>query len=352
MKKIIFTFIILSLLSCKNEVKKVIVKKVIDKNSSEFPTVKNLSEFPNTVFVPTLENIISKDKNAIYTSTTLFAWDEIRKILSKINIDPEFTSLSLLNNSTSYQNSLKKEEIKTKIKIEENKIYSSAYFQKSLPFPFDLERMKSPLTFENTQVENFGFQGDYFEYPNKSYQVFQIVYYNNDNDFIFKMFVRDSNHEIIICKSDSFNDKTLSSILIQIEEKIKIGEKKKYEDQNSWKYNYNPELDEVKIPILEFNIESNYVELTNKKFISNNKEFVTKVMYQRNAFVFNERGAKIESDAILEAAAAAKEEIIKPKPKHLILNKKFIVIAKRTDSKNPYFMAFIQNSELMKIFKK
>ena len=91
----IFSFLLFTILSCKEERK--------------FPEVKKLSEFEETVFIPTLEHKISQNKNTIYSSSLLYAWDEIKNIIDKpIEISKNLYDLSLLNESITNKNSLNK----------------------------------------------------------------------------------------------------------------------------------------------------------------------------------------------------------------------------------------------------
>ena len=66
--------------------------------------LKNLSSLKETVFIPTLEHGITRDKNYIYSASLLFAWNDIQKVWNKesIQIAPEFKDLRLINNSKSY----------------------------------------------------------------------------------------------------------------------------------------------------------------------------------------------------------------------------------------------------------
>src|SRR4051794_31794695 len=89
-------------------------------NSREFPPVKKIEDFKQTEFIPTLEQKLDLNKNQIYCSTLLYAWDEIRKELkNNIKIEKKYHQLLMLNSSKSFQNSLSKDEIKTSIEIEE-----------------------------------------------------------------------------------------------------------------------------------------------------------------------------------------------------------------------------------------
>ena len=124
-------------------------------------------------------------------------------------------------------------------------------------------------------------------------------------------------------------------------------------EKNNKNYYFDFENDSVRIPVYNFNIETNFTKIENKNFKSKNKTYKTEVIYQRNALILDEYGAIIESEAV-DSAAAAIDEISKeiPKQKLFILDSDFIIIAKRKDSKNPYFVVLNRNDELMTKFKK
>ena len=116
------------------------------KNDRKFPEVKNLSEFKNTQFIPTLEHEISNDINSVYCATLLFAWDEIkRQINSPLIISEEFFDLKLLNQSTSYINVLNTDEYSASGLVEGELISAKAEFKKSLPFESKLQSFKNQL---------------------------------------------------------------------------------------------------------------------------------------------------------------------------------------------------------------
>ena len=91
-------FLITSLWNCKN-------------TARTFQEVKNLSEYSGTEFIPTLENKIRVDKNAVYCVTFLYAWEEVRNKIDKpLIINKDLYELTLLNNSKSYIGALKEDE--------------------------------------------------------------------------------------------------------------------------------------------------------------------------------------------------------------------------------------------------
>jgi hypothetical protein len=327
---IILTIILTSLFCCKNDRK--------------FTEVKKLSEYKNTQFIPTLEHEISKDKNSVYCATLLFAWDEIRKrINSPLIISDEYSDLKLLNKSNSFEIVLKSNEYKVSGEVDGDLISARAEFNKSLPFELKLQSFKNKLTFDGQKVSSFGVNGyDNYEQLN----IVKIIYYKNDDNFIIKLLPKDKEHEIILFKTDQ-SFKSIAEMTSEIKKLTEIGMTEKKNEKINWKYYYNEE-DIVVIPKFNFNIETNYTTLEGSSFKSKKQDFQIEKAWQRTAFILDESGAEIESEAeITVAVEEIEEEYEKPKPKKMILDKPFLILLKRTDSKNPYFGLWTTNTELM-----
>jgi len=314
------------------------------KNGRKFPEVKKLTEYENTKFIPTLEHKISNDKNSVYCATLLFAWDEIRsQINPPLTISEEYSDLKLLNNSTSFKNVLKSNEYTVSGEVDGDLIKSKAEFNKSLPFELKLQSFRNKLTFDGQKVSSFGVNGfDSYEQLN----IVKIIYYKNDNNFILKLLPKDKEHEIILFKTDqTFN--SIAEMTSEFEKLTKIGKTEKKNENISWKYYYNEE-DIVVIPKFNFNIETNYSTLEGTNFKSNKQNFQIERAWQRTAFILDESGAEIESEAeIAVATEAMEEEYEKPKPKKMIFDKPFLILLKRIDAQNPYFGLWTANTELM-----
>src|SRR5580704_5911453 len=74
------------------------------------PQLINLSKLKHTEFVPTLENNLHKNKNVIYASAFLYAWDGVKQLFNSpiIATDANSKDFNLINKSTSFKNSLNK----------------------------------------------------------------------------------------------------------------------------------------------------------------------------------------------------------------------------------------------------
>ena len=312
-------------------------------NDRNFGEVKNLSSYKTTDFITTLETKISKDKNSIYCATFLFAWDEVRnKIKTPIQIKKNFTDLNIINNSKSFIGTLKNDEYFASVEIKGNSIIADAKFEKTLSFETSFVSYDKELNFKGVAVESFGSHG--FDYDiNK---MIGILYYENDNNFILKLQPKDKAHEILLFKPEKeFN--TISEMYSEVEKLISIG-KAMNMGNNNWKYSLL-EDDKVIIPKINFNIKGDFKNIVGNTFSSNQNEYLIEKAWQRTAFILDESGAKIESEAATQVATLSLEDvnIEKPKPKKMVFDKPFLLLLKRVDSDNPYFAVWMNDSELM-----
>ncbi len=315
------------------------------KENRKFPEVRNLSEFENTLFIPTLEHKISGNENSVYCATLLFAWDEIRnQIHSPLTIANEYSDLNLLNNSKSFIGVLRPDEYKASGEVDGDMIKASAEFSKSLPFEIKLKNFDDKLNFKGRKVSAFGVNG--FD-ESEMLRSVRIVYYKNDNNFIIKLTPKDKEHEIILFKTDE-NYSSMAEMNQKIIELTEIGNSERQNERINWRYYWNYE-DELIIPKFNFNIETDYTSLVGNRFNSVEQDFRILKAWQRTAFILDESGAEIESEAELTADAVEDEEEEKeePRPKKMIFDKDFLLLLKRTDAEYPYFGLWTTNTELM-----
>jgi hypothetical protein len=299
-----------------------------------FPPVKDITVYKSTEFIPTMEDSLVLSKNTVYCSTFLYAWEQIKNELDPLMIMPEFTNLQRLNNSTSYQHSLEPDEMETSISVKARNITATASFKKSLPFVIKLKRILEPEHFKNEQVEFFGFDGN----MKNLNLVSELVFYNNDSDFAIKLIPKDEAHEIILYCPSGSSFTTFQGIRDSLDKCIQSTIQNK-------QLNVYENNDIVRIPLLTFNIEKKYKNFVGNIFISNSTDYSIGVAQQRTAFILDEVGAEIESVATINLETAKQGDLAQPK--HMIFNKPFLVMLKSKDAANPYFMAWIDNTELM-----
>ncbi|MCB9252339.1 MAG: hypothetical protein H6605_07705 [Flavobacteriales bacterium] len=311
--------------------------------SREFTPEKDLDSYPKTCFNLTMEHEIDSTKNVVYAATMLYAWKEIKEAMNvKVYVRKKTFDLYLLNKSIRHRRTLMENEVKSscelKTDISGNRIRAKAEFSKTLPFSKKLDRFKGKLYFDGKPVESFGSMGN-----NPSHKgVFEIVYYKNDDNFLIRLNSKENPHEIYLYKT-SKHFKDFVSVLKDIRLKVAKGEKEKTEEKTRWKYRMETD-DELLIPVFNFNISTKYRQLIGNTFKGGATDYIIDDANQRIAFLMDESGAKVESEAEVNAT----EEMVPQKQsKKMHFNKPFFIMLKRADSFNPYFAMRVQNSELM-----
>lgn len=352
MRLLILTFFILTLYSCKNtsENKSKNTIKAEFSTIGKFPDVINIDSLKNTDFVPTMETHLDAGKNIIYCPTLLYAWDEIRKITGELKVheDKDSRDLIQLNESKSYLNALANNEYRTRIEVVGDVIRANAEFNTELTFKPYLEKMKYPLIFKQNNVNGFGM----IEYNMDIANQVEILYFKDNENFIFKLNPEQKDNEIIFAKGAEFNNaRTFAELAEEIKESILFGNNEKKNKINIWKYILK-EHETFAIPELAFNIEKSFNKLINKTVYHDLNFYTIKIAKQRNALLLNNKGAKIESEAEIEVEAAAApsmdDNIIE---KHMFLNNTFFILFKHNSKPNPYFCVKIDTDELMSKYK-
>jgi predicted MPP superfamily phosphohydrolase len=312
---------------------------------SGLPEVTSLESLKQTKFVITLENQIPDNKNIIYAPSFLFAWDKVKEELKNPVIYDSSNSIDfrLLNKSTSHQNSLSNTEYSVEAEIIDGAIIARAFFNKILPFETKLQVLDEPINFNATKVAAFGM--DHFDEVVK--RVAKISYYKDDNNFVLKLTPKDKQHEIILVKGiDKYE--TLTDAIELTNDLIAQGKTEQLNKKLSWKYEI-VRKDIYAIPTIKFNISTNYKNLEGQVFTTNNKvKHTIEVAYQRTGFSFNENGAVVESEASAATDSVSAEPVV-AHPKKMVFDQPFLLIIKRVDKTNPYFVMKVTNTELMTI---
>lgn len=311
----------------------------------DFPEVKKLSDYKETDFVTTPQSTLPKGKNAIYSATMLLAWQEVKATDDNgITVDGKYKELSLLNTSQSFKNTLEDSEFTSESDFDEEAgtLSVSSEFSKSLPFAVKLKSYND-FKFSNEPIKSFGMDA----VNSLLHDGVLVLYYKNDNDFIVKLIPSDKEHEVLICMMDQKSG-NMQNMFDKVADKIKTGTIDRKLKENFWKYWIQNEGDELRIPKVVFNIETNYKTLGGNSFMLKKQTYSIERAFQRTAFLLDEEGAKVESRSETEVTTEAEPEPIeKPHPKKLHFNKPFLVILKRKDSPNPYFAMWVENTELM-----
>lgn len=211
-----------------------------------------------------------------------------------------------------------------KMDLSPTDIISYAYFLKEVEYETKFE--KDDISFNGQKVK--GFIAD-----NKAQRKnVKIIKYENDDKFIIKLQLKDKSDELILVKGyDMTNPQT-------VVEEI---------NKNNNKYlSTIGKSDKFKAPKLHLDHHRDYIELIGK-YLSNQgfSDYFIAQMFENIKFDMDEKGARVENEALI---VMIKSAVMEPeKPKNFILDKPYWVVMKRADSQNPYFILGVNNVELM-----
>jgi hypothetical protein len=311
---------------------------------SDLLNVTKLEKLQQTDFSVTLENPITANRNIIYTPAFLFAWDKVKEVLKTPIIAGSLHASSdfkFLNIATSHKDALIDSEYTASVEIENGAISVAAFFNKTLPFATKLQALTEPILFYKTNVAAFGMS----HYDEEIVSCTRILCYKDDGHFILQLSPKDKEHQIILAKGIGEYQYLKDAITIT---NNLIAEGKIEQDNNAlaWKYEIAPE-DIFAVPVVSFNISTQYKNLIGQQFsTTDNKQHTIEEAYQRTGFILNENGAVVESEAALKVDTAGAMPPIKH-PKKMIFNSPFLIILKRVDKTNPYFVMKVANAELL-----
>ena len=316
-----------------------------------------------TIVTPHLNQKILKGKNLLYCSTFQLAWNELKdKIIKEdIKLQNEPSLVGVLNkkyaskadlSENSYvatagygkdniinkinmalKSKFGKEAPEVKDKLGSESIIAYAFLYKNLVFNPTFENLKNPVRFDSAgNVKAFGI--DKFEDKHKKIaEQITIPYYKNSEEFVIKLTPKLSNDEIFLAKIQPKT--TLADTLKFAQDKI-----------NLFNNDYLDDGDTLQIPKFDFKIDHSYDELAGKRLLNKNfNHYVISKAIQNTSFKLNEKGAILKSEAkIIMLESCIMQQY---KPKRLIFDKPFLIYLKEKQSKNPYLVIWVDNTELL-----
>ena len=364
--------------------------------------------------LPHLEGKITPGENYIYCPTFQMAWDDVtenilnakpmfrlpcpmadilnRNKYAKENLYPEryyvksgyikngIVELIIRELTEKYG---EKEKINKTLRennrlITEKDFLSFAYLQASPHFEEPFYLFKSPLYFKSnsgeTKVEAFGISefkaNDDKGSQSKRYRQVNIIDYVNEDDFIVSISaIPEVNPKGNSQRVTKEKEDIKSSLVSEIEgenssyEEIIIAKippeknllktwKKVLERSKKHKIDYSRQREYVKmikIPKIDFDIIEEYSELYRNNLKNKGFEILEiQKALQSIAFNLNEKGAEVKSSALVRYGGGA--IYYYPPPRYFILDRPFL-IALRQYKKAPYLLIWVENSEIMSLWK-
>ncbi|GAA0746031.1 hypothetical protein GCM10008906_33110 [Clostridium oceanicum] len=310
-----------------------------------------------------LNEKIKKD-NVIFNPTFQFLWDDLKNSTreGKIILNDDSDYLNFLNTNIIDKNIIddkyyiamsgyEKDNIINKIKqkltykFDNYKGVSNtlkgpkdlilySYLKRNIKFNNTFEKLTFPIEFESqdkiTRVKGFGINKYEDEEQNKIANQVSILDYKNMEDFIIKLNPLNKEDEIIMAKIPK--EETLLKTINKVEKRI--------EENTSSKMKLGETL---AIPNIQFDIQTDYKSLIDKKILNRGFEYNFIVNATTNTDL------KIESNGLI-IKKKTNNFLLKNsyKKRWFIFDKPFLVYIKRKGSNTPYIAMWMDNSELLK----
>ncbi len=213
-----------------------------------------------------------------------------------------------------------------KLNLGPKDIIAYAYFLKKVEYvtPFK----ENDVSFLNERVRGF-----YAKDISK--ENVRILEYWDDDKFIIRLTLKDDGDELILVKGFDMNNPI--DVLKEID---------KYNKHVPSPIN---DADQFEMPKLHLDHRHDYIELRGK-FLANKdfEGYFIAQMFEKIKFDMDHKGARVESEAVIIGPTAMPSQ---PKVRRFILDKPFWVVMKRNNSRYPYFILGVKNTELMEKIK-
>ena len=324
----------------------------------------------STLFTPHLDQQIIPEQNLIYCSTFQLAWNELSEFMNgEVTLKnpaittaravqtlnkKEFTKTLLDENSYIALADLVgngivekivkdlRERFQEKTKfdfsgLDPSDILAYSFLLKVLAFEQKFDEIQT-LEFNGTPVQAFGTKVRR-DSPHKLLSQIRILHYKDDNEFTICLKTKsnqiDSDYIILAMLEprDTFKE-TLDAVNMgtpgdEIGHRIR-------------------ERERLEIPKIFFDQIQGFNELCGRKILIDGKEseyFIAQAL-QAIKFELNEEGAKLRSEAVISARKCCMS--FEEKPRNFIFDKPFLVCLKQKESDPPYFVAWIENTDVLK----
>lgn len=314
-----------------------------------------------TDVVPTLDAEISEGRNLIWCATFQVAWNELCHLAGEnIKMEAEDPAVALLNGKAVSKEDLDEEtyfvearatdgagldeiadNVNAKFKgqaspelsvaaksLPTGSIIAYAYLFANLPFEWAFDRHEVPLVFKGTEVESFGV-AQYLKSQEKerlaATQLF--IYYTDEKPgVVIEIKTRRTNHHLYLALIPPLA--TLGETSKEVLRRVKDIEPQHLEEWSS-----------LIVPVIDFDLTREYTELTGRPLRVRKFDGLPMGMAtQQIRFKLDERGAVLQSEAIVAVLGAAPE---------LVFNQPFLVLLQYGGGDMPYFAAWIDNAELL-----
>ena len=335
------------------------------------PLPNDAASMKNTIVTPVLDYPTTGAQNIIWCATAQMAWDELRKLagesvqfeerspvveilnankIASDQVDPEATVAmagwvidGIVDRIRKALNEKFEGEAHPKLfrQIESNPALDFivyAYLSKTLPFKWEFERFRDyPFKFMWANVQSFGisqYLPDEQDEKNQASRV-SIYDYRDRDDFIIELKTQSEEDRLILAEIPP--ESTLKKTVQEVIRRVDASQPEKM-----------IELDELKIPVIDFSLVRDFDELMGKPLVCEDKKLNGRkldVVRQAVDFRLDERGAILRSEAEWIAFGVGEDF-----NHYLIFDRPYLVMIRREGCAMPYFAMWVANAELMAKF--
>ncbi len=320
----------------------------------------------STIITPQLESEIQPGKNLIFCNTFQLAWNQLTDNIIKgdLHMVKESPVVNILNKmrkiittkdlSDKYYLAMAgygRDNIVSKInkamqkkfgkeawlldeKLNPDDILAFAFLMKNLKFKAQFDDSQRGMRFNNSDVvKSFGIQK--FTPKNEKMEELSrqvdILHYNKESkEYIVRLISESPDDELILARVEP--GKNLWDTVKKVDDTIKASSPEKLQNN-----------DILQIPEIDFFIEHSYVELLSRHFTNKGFRdyFISKAM-QVTKFKLDKTGATLKSKAVIVATRSIARGM-----KVMVFDKPFMLILREKKSKNPYFVVWVDNPEIL-----
>ncbi|MFA6447225.1 MAG: hypothetical protein WCW31_03135 [Patescibacteria group bacterium] len=215
-----------------------------------------------------------------------------------------------------------------KINLRNTDFLAYAYFLKQVEYPkeFAVDKLDFNVRSKKQKVKSF------YAQTNVQKGNVQILKYWNDEKFIISLRLKDANDRMLVAKGFDMTD---PQTVVKEVNAINPADITSMERE-----------DVFEMPMLHLDAHREYTEMIGEKFANLGFEkYIIGLMFENIKFDIDQKGARVENEAVIAGLATAMQPMFPPKD--MVLNKPFWIVMERKDSKHPYFILGVNNAELM-----
>lgn len=311
----------------------------------QLPATLPLASYPNTLWLPTMEQAIDPGKNAVYASLPLI-WPSIAQQFGEtVHTDPPSEAFNQLAHAAVDPSTVDEKQFQATFRQENNQLFLAASLNANLHFEPHLETFLYKMVFDSIPVRAFGMSNYSFHQLRHKLEIHR---YRDNDHFILGLLPTDREQQVLLYRTDK-KYPTLAAMYADLQNEIQHGRADMTAPDRLWRYTWDPH-DRVEIPRVALGVQGDYPQLVGTLLQHDDKRLTVAEVQQTVAFVLNETGSKTVRGTNIVGDGGVRGVPKPTAPKLFRLDKPFyIIVRKREENIQPYLVLWISNTELLEI---